>query len=79
MNENKFWLCLWTMVAVTICFITYRASQPDPAKVEAVKRWTPQEVHCVYGNFAYSADQARYCAELPKRDIKEILGLQEKL
>lgn len=56
MNENKFWLCLWTMVAATICFITYRASLPDPAKVEAVKRWTPQEVHCVYGNFVYSAD-----------------------
>ena len=79
MNENKFWLCFWALLAGTICFIAYRASLPDPAKVEAVKRWTPQEVHCVYGSFAYLADQARYCAELPKRDIKEILGLQEKL
>lgn len=72
MSENTFWLRFWAMLMGAICFIAYCASKPDPAKEEAVKRWTPQEVHCVYGSFAYSADQARYCAELPKRSISEI-------
>ena len=72
MSEEKFWLCVWTIIASVLIFLIYTVGRPDPAEVEASKRWTPQEFQCVYGAFGDSRDRARFCSELPQRSIEEI-------